>query len=56
MSPEILTPGHALRLQAQQDLRDSSGTLRCTEEEWLVRDIGAYLPGVFEEVCVGGEL
>ena len=23
---------------------------RVTGEEWLVRDIGAYLPGVYEEV------
>ena len=52
MSPQILTPGHALRLRAQQDLTDNSGTPRATGEEWLVRDIGAFLPGVFEEVCV----
>ena len=24
---------------------------RCTGEHWLVRDIGAYLSGVYEEVC-----
>lgn len=50
MSPQILTPGHALRLRADQDLTDNSGVPRATGEEWLVRDIGAYLPGVFEEV------
>ena len=48
----ILTPGHALRLKASQDLQDGAGTPRATGEEWLVRDIGAYLPNVFEEVCV----
>ena len=51
MAPEILTPGHALKLRAKQDLEDSNGVTRSTGEEWLVRDIGAYLPGVFEEVC-----
>ncbi len=51
MTPEIITPGHALKLRAKQGLTDTSGVGRCTGEEWLVRDIGAYLPGVFEEVC-----
>lgn len=52
MAPEIINPGHALKLKAKQDLVDNGGVARCTGEEWLVRDIGAYLPGVFEEVCV----
>lgn len=53
VAPEIITPGHALKLRARQDLQDSNGVPRSTGEEWLVRDIGAYLRGVFEEVhCV----
>ena len=24
---------------------------RVTSEQWLIRDLGAYLPGVCEEVC-----
>lgn len=24
---------------------------RVTSEQWLIRDLGAYLPGVYEEVC-----
>ena len=50
MSPEIITPNHALRLKAGQQLVDRNGTPRFTGEEWLVRKVGAYLPGVFEEV------
>ncbi len=50
MSPNIVTPNHALKLKAKQDLIDKDGNPRCTGEEWMVRDIGAYLPGVFEEV------
>ncbi|CAI8049163.1 Major vault protein [Geodia barretti] len=50
MSPHIISPGHALRLRATQVLQTSSGETRATGEEWLVRDVGAYLPGVFEEV------
>lgn len=51
MSPEIIAPNHALRLKAQQRLVDKDGVPRCTGEEWLIRAVGAYLPGVFEEVC-----
>ena len=50
MTPQIIAPDHAVRLRARQDLLDKDGTHRATGEEWLVRDIGAYLPGVFEEV------
>ena len=53
MSPHIISPGHALRLRATQVLQTSSGETRATGEEWLVRDVGAYLPGVFEEVYTG---
>ena len=50
VSPEIITPNHALRLRARQNLTDKDGVPRCTGEEWLVREVGAYLTGVFEEV------
>ena len=50
VTPQIIAPDHAVRLRARQDLLDKDGTHRATGEEWLVRDIGAYLPGVFEEV------
>ena len=38
-------------MRAKQELVDSSGVNRYTSEEWLVKEVGAYLPGVFEEVC-----
>ena len=50
VAPEIITPGHALRLSARQDLRDKDGNPRSTGEEWLVREVGAYLRDVYEEV------
>ena len=50
VAPEIITPGHALHLSARQDLRDKDGNPRSTGEEWLVRDVGAYLRDVYEEV------
>jgi len=50
VTPQIIAPDHAVRLRARQDLLDKDGIHRATGEEWLVRDIGAYLPGVFEEV------
>ncbi len=50
INPEIVTPNHALRLRARQEMTDKDGVPRCTGEEWLVRDIGAYVLGVYEEV------
>ena len=50
VTPEILTHNHALRLRARQDLTDVNGVVHYTGEEWLVREVGAYLTGVFEEV------
>ncbi|XP_019860002.1 PREDICTED: major vault protein-like isoform X1 [Amphimedon queenslandica] len=52
VSPIIITPGHAVRLRARQAFTDAKGIYRCTGEEWLVRDIGAYLPDVYEEEVV----
>lgn len=50
MSPEIVLPNHALKLEASQELVDKEGVPRCTGEQWLVREVGAYLPGVHETV------
>lgn len=50
VAPEIITPGNALRLSARQDLHDKDGNPRSTGEEWLVREVGAYLRDVYEEV------
>lgn len=46
----IIQPNQALRLRARMATTDSEGKQRVAGEEWLVRDVGAYLPGVYEEV------
>lgn len=46
----IIKPNQALWLQARQACTDRQGTPRRDGEEWIVRDEGAYLPGVDEEV------
>ncbi|XP_007424389.1 major vault protein [Python bivittatus] len=45
-----IRPNQAIRLQARKECRDREGNKRVTGEEWLVKKVGAYLPGVFEEV------
>lgn len=40
----------ALKLRAQRELLDASKTARKAGEEWLIREPGAYLPGVYETV------
>ncbi|XP_071485231.1 major vault protein-like [Diadema antillarum] len=46
----VLTKGAALRLTALRDLTDKYGKQRVAGEQWLVKEQGAYLPGVYEEV------
>jgi major vault protein len=46
----IVKDNQALRLRARQACTDRKGTARAAGEEWLIRDTGAYLPGVNEEV------
>jgi len=50
VKPHVISHNQALRLRAKQDLVDHKGNLRVTGDEWLVRDPGAYLHGVYEEV------
>jgi len=46
----IVKDNQALRLRARQACTDKKGVARAAGEEWLIRDTGAYLPGVNEEV------
>lgn len=46
----IVRPNQALRVRARKETRDRDGVVRVTGEEWLVEKVGAYLPGVYEEV------
>ncbi|CAL1533849.1 unnamed protein product [Lymnaea stagnalis] len=46
----VIGPNQAIKLRATKEFEDRDGNLRVTGEEWLVKQTGAYLPGVFEEV------
>jgi major vault protein len=46
----IIKPNQALCLTARQNCIDRLGNKRRAGEEWLVREEGAYLPGVDEEI------
>ncbi|GFR60178.1 major vault protein [Elysia marginata] len=46
----VIAPNQAVRLRATKECIDRSGRPRVTGEEWLVKEVGAYLPGVYEEV------
>jgi major vault protein len=46
----IIKPNTALKLRARKACIDSKGVRRNAGEEWLLRDVGAYLPGVDEEI------
>jgi major vault protein len=46
----VIQPNQALRVRARKETRDRDNTKRVTGEEWLVRRVGAYLPGVYEEI------
>lgn len=46
----VIKPNQALRLIARQYCTDRQGNRRRAGEEWLVREEGAYLPGVDEEI------
>jgi len=46
----IVKPNQAIKLRARKSTVDREGKKRDASEEWLIRDAGAYLPGVDEEV------
>ncbi|POI30222.1 hypothetical protein CIB84_006028 [Bambusicola thoracicus] len=46
----VIRHNQAIRLRARKECLDRHGTRRVTGEEWLVKRVGAYLPGVYEEV------
>ncbi len=50
VTARIIKPNQALRLLARQNCIDRQGERRRAGEEWLVREEGAYLPGVDEEI------
>ncbi|XP_008293157.1 major vault protein isoform X2 [Stegastes partitus] len=46
----VIRENQAIRLRARKEGQDRGGVQRVTGEEWLVRKVGAYLPGAHEEV------
>ncbi|XP_064170173.1 major vault protein isoform X1 [Anguilla rostrata] len=46
----VIQENQAIRLRARKEGVDRSGVHRVTGEEWQVSKVGAYLPGVYEEV------
>eukprot|EP00727_Mastigamoeba_balamuthi_P009005 m51a1_g4727 putative major vault protein (834) ;mRNA; r:336372-339489 len=50
VSSIIIKDNEALRLRARSDFTDDRGARRVAGEQWLVRESGAYLPDVLEEV------
>lgn len=46
----VIRENQAIRLRARKEGMDRGGVHRVTGEEWLVRKVGAYLPGAHEEV------
>jgi major vault protein len=46
----IVKPNQALQLRARKDCIDRQEHARAAGEEWTVRNSGAYLPGVDEEI------
>ncbi|MEM0979335.1 MAG: colicin uptake protein [Cyanobacteria bacterium P01_H01_bin.58] len=50
LAATVIKPNQALRLRATKNCLDDQGHQRRAGEEWLVREEGAYLPRVDEEV------
>ena len=50
ISASIIREGEALKLRAKRDFTDATGVVRKTGQSWLVRENGAYMPSVHEEV------
>lgn len=46
----VIRENQAIRLRARKEGMDRGGVRRVTGEEWQVSKVGAYLPGVHEEV------
>ncbi|XP_018414639.1 PREDICTED: major vault protein isoform X2 [Nanorana parkeri] len=46
----VIRHNQAIRLRARKECQDREDHPRVTGEEWLVKKVGAYLPGVYEEV------
>lgn len=46
----VIKPNQALKLRARVATTDRGGKERVAGEEWLVKRVGSYLPGAYEEI------
>lgn len=46
----VIKPNQALKLRAKTEMIDRDSIKRVMGEEWLIRKVGAYLPGAHEEI------
>lgn len=46
----VIKPNQAIKLRARKECIARDDNPRVTGEEWLVKKVGAYLPGPYEEV------
>jgi major vault protein len=47
---QVIKPQQAMKMKALRHLVDHSGVERAAGEEWLVKEQGSFLPGVYEQV------
>jgi len=47
---QVIKPQQAMKMKALRHLVDHSGVERSAGEEWLVKEQGSFLPGVYEQV------
>eukprot|EP00730_Choanoeca_flexa_P005763 TRINITY_DN12017_c0_g1_i4.p2 TRINITY_DN12017_c0_g1~~TRINITY_DN12017_c0_g1_i4.p2 ORF type:complete len:845 (+),score=302.06 TRINITY_DN12017_c0_g1_i4:131-2665(+) len=46
----IIMPNQALKLRALKECKDRLGNSHVVGEEYIIKEVGAYLPGVYEQV------
>lgn len=46
----VIRKNQAVKLRARKETVDRDGKERVTGEEWIIKKVGAYLPGTYEEV------
>jgi major vault protein len=47
---QVIKPQQALKIKAMREIKDQKGKPRSAGEEWLHKDQGTFLPGVYEQV------
>jgi major vault protein len=48
--PITIEPNQAIKVRALRETKDSKGKDRNAGEEWLIRDLGFYIPGINEQI------